>query len=280
MNSDFKIHDFKIVPSKCEAGEARKKMTISSYDLKAFYNSRLGRAARRILNERINEIWPDCKSMRVMGCGYALPYLRDLEPETERIVALMPATAGAHHWPTPSSKQNLVALSEQAELPIETNSIDRVILVHDLEHCEFLDQNLAEIWRVMKSSGRLLVIVPNRSGFWARSDKTPFGQGRPFSTSQLCNLLRENKFTHERTEEALFMPPTAYPPFLKLANTFEKIGKTAFPIVAGVHMVEASKQLYARADKGSGSAIVTRGRRAFPKPAISRKLSSPRSFEE
>lgn len=246
-------------------------MTISSYDLKAFYNSRLGRAARRTLNNRIAEIWPECKAMRVMGCGYAIPYLRGLEIGAERVFALMPATAGAHHWPTTSNAQNLVALSEQAELPIETNSIDRVILVHDLEHCEFINQNLAEIWRVMKSSGRLMVIVPNRSGFWARSDKTPFGQGRPFSASQLCNLLRDNEFVHERTEEALFMPPTAYPPFLKLANTFEKIGKTAFPLLAGVHMVEASKQLYARADKGSGSAIVTRGKRVFPKPAVSNR---------
>ena len=245
-------------------------MSINSYDLKAFYNSRLGRATRRILNNRIAEIWPDCKTMRVMGCGYALPYLRAFSDESERSFALMSTSFGAHHWPTSSSAKNLVALSEQTELPIETNSIDRVIMVHDLEHSEFIDQNLAEIWRVMKSNGRLLVIVPNRSGFWARSDKTPFGQGRPFSASQLCNLLRDNDFVHERTEEALFMPPIAYPPFLKLANALEKIGKTAFPIVAGVHMVEASKQLYARADKGSGSAIVTRGRRAIiPKPAVS-----------
>jgi len=247
-------------------------MTISSYDLKAFYNTRLGRAARRILNNRISEIWPECKEMRVMGCGYALPYLRGFEKEAERVFAMMPASAGAHHWPSTSGAKNLVALSEQSELPIETNSVDRVILVHDLEHSEFINQNLAEIWRVMKSNGRVLVIVPNRSGFWARSDKTPFGQGRPFSTSQLCNLLRDNQFIHERTEEALFMPPIAYPPLLKLSNTFEKIGKTAFPIVAGVHMVEASKQLYARADKGSGSAIVTRGRRSIlPKPIVSNR---------
>ena len=245
---------------------------VSSYDLKAFYNSRLGLAARRIINDRIGEIWPDCKAMRVMGCGYATPYLRNLKADSERTFVIMPASAGAHHWPQSSNAQNLVALSEQVQLPIETNSVDRVLLIHDLEHAEFINQNLAEIWRVLKSSGRLLVIAPNRSGFWARSDKTPFGQGRPFSASQLCSLLRENEFVHERTEEALFMPPIAYPPFLKLAKTFEKIGKTAFPIVAGVHIVEASKQLYARADKGSGSAIVTRGRkRIIPKPAISNR---------
>lgn len=246
-------------------------MTISSYDLKAFYNSRLGRATRRTLNERIAEIWPECKDLRIMGCGYAIPYLRNLMPDAERCFTLMPASAGAHHWPQVKDTPNLVALSEQSEIPIETNSVDRVLMIHDLEHCEFLNPNLSEIWRVLKSNGRLLVIAPNRSGFWARSDKNPFGQGRPFSASQLCNLLRDNQFVHERTEEALFMPPVEYPPILKFAPTFERIGKSAFPIVAGVHMIEASKQLYARADSGNGSVVRVRGRGLIPKPAISNR---------
>lgn len=250
-------------------------MAISSYDLKAFYNTRLGRRARRILQSRIAEIWPDCKNLRMMGCGYAVPYLKAFFKDSERCFALMPAGAGAHHWPEKAEFKNVVALSEHSEIPVETNSIDRVLMVHDLEHCEFIDHNLSEIWRVLKSNGRLLVVVPNRSGFWARSDKNPFGQGRPFSVSQLCNLLREGQFVHERTEESLFMPPLAYPLFLKLAGTFEKIGKTAFPIVAGVHIVEASKQLYARADKGSGSAIRVRGRGILmPKPVVSNRSRS------
>jgi len=250
-------------------------MTCSAYDLKAFYNTRLGRAARGILNDRIAEIWPECKSMRVMGSGYATPYLHRLSPDAERVFALMPRGAGAHHWPSGNQNKNCVLLADTAAIPIETNSLDRVLIVHDLEHCEHVNENLSEVWRLLKSNGRLLVIAPNRSGFWARSDKTPFGQGRPFSTSQICNLLRDNKFVHERTEEALFMPTSAYPPFLKLANTFEKIGKTAFPLLAGVHMIEASKQLYARADKGSGSAIVTKAKHGLiPKPAISSKTRS------
>lgn len=245
-------------------------MTISTYDLKTFYNTRLGRATRRIINMRINEIWDDCKGLRVMGCGYATPYLRELMPESERCFALMPANYGAHHWPTTSGAQNLLALSNRYELPIETNSIDRILIAHDLEHCEYISQNLAEVWRVLKSNGRVIVIAPNRSGLWARSDRTPFGQGRPFSTSQLCKLLKDSKFIHERTEEALFMPPTAYTPILRLAETFERIGKTAFPIVSGVHIVEASKQIYARVDKGSGSAVRAGG--LMPKPAVSQPL--------
>lgn len=246
-------------------------MPLSAYDFKAFYNTRLGRMAKRILRNRIAEIWPNCRGFRVVGCGYALPYLMPLSKDSERCIALMPEKGGAHHWPDNMDAKNLTLLADQSEIPLETNSVDRVIIVHDLEHCEILDPNLAEIYRILKSNGRLLVIAPNRSGFWARSDNNPFGQGRPFSTSQLCGLLRDNQFVHERTEEALFMPPMAYPPFLKLATTFESIGKTAFPIVAGVHIIEASKQLYARADKGSGNAVPVKSRGIIPKPALNNR---------
>ena len=252
-------------------------MVASVYDFKDFYNTRLGRITRRILNARIAEIWSDCKGLRVMGVGYAVPFLRNFSNDTERTFVMMPAGAGVHHWPDRDGEKNLAALSEQYELPIETNSIDRVIMAHDLEHCEFLDSNLSEIWRVLKSNGRLLIIAPNRAGVWARSDKTPFGQGQPFSVAQLNNLLRDNQFVHERTEEALFMPPVTYPLILKFANLFEKIGRTAFPIVAGVHIIEVSKQLYARADKGSGSPVTERAKRILmPKPAT----SSPRGYRD
>ncbi len=233
-------------------------MHYSAYDLKGFYNSRTGRVVRRIMQERIRQFWPDVHGLRVMGCGYALPYLRCLSDGSERYFAMLSAGQGAHHWP--HDERNLVCLAEESELPIENASVDRIIMVHSLEFTELLQSNLSEIWRVLKPNGRLLVIVPNRMGFWARADWSPFGQGTPYSSSQVCQFLRDNMFVHERTQEALFMPPLKYSFVLRAANICEKMGSTILPIVSGVHMVEASKQLYARADKGSGLGARVRGR--------------------
>ena len=245
-------------------------MQPSAYDLKAFYNTRIGRVVRRTLKDRIEKIWHDVKDLRFMGCGYATPYLRGYMDNAERVFSVMPAGQGAHDWPQAANEKNRVCLSESAELPIETNSIDRALLVHDLEYCEFLQPHFAELWRVLKSNGRLMVITPNRRGLWARSDWSPFGQGRPFSVSQLSQLLRENLFVHETTEEALFMPPVQWNAALKFAGTFEKIGQSTCPMMAGVHIVEASKQLYGRIDKGQGAKVKVRGRGIFmPKPAMS-----------
>jgi len=240
----------------------------SVHDLRNFYNSRAGRVVRRILQQRIHEIWPDCKSMRMLGGGYATPYLRGFMQGSERVFAMMPAAQGAHPWPynVGPDEKNLVCLAEESEIPFETNSIDRILLIHDLEFSELLKSNLQEIWRVLKSNGRLLVVVPNRSGFWARADWSPFGHGSPYSAAQIQNYLRDNQFIHERTEGALFMLPLQKLLFLKMAGFFEKIGRKYLPFAAGVHIVEASKQIYARPDVGSGSRVTVRTRGFAPNP--------------
>lgn len=242
----------------------------SVYDLKSFYNSKTGRVVRRVLQSRIRDMWPDLNGLCLMGSGYATPYLRMYMGEAERVFGVMPAGQGVHSWP-PDDK-NLVCLSEAGELPIESNSIDRAILIHSLEFSEMLQPALQEIWRVLKSDGRILVVVPRRAGLWARADWSPFGQGTPYSAGQIQYFLHDNLFVHERSEEALFMPPLRFPFVLKSAGFFEQIGRY-IPFMAGVHIVEASKQLYARADKGSGSKIRVRGRNFIPRPA-------PQSFRK
>ena len=236
----------------------------SVYDLKAFYNSKIGRVVRRVLQERIRSFWPDIHGLRVVGCGYATPYLRIFKEEAERTIAMMPAAQGAHDWP--QDGKNLVCLTEEAELPLETSSVDRMLLIHDLEFSELLRPSLEEVWRVLKPNGRLLVIVPNRGGLWAHADWSPFGQGTPYSAAQICHYLRDNLFVHERTEEALFMPPVKFSLILKSSGLFERVGKTAFPFLAGVHMVEASKQLYAKANRGTRARVTARTRGFVPRP--------------
>lgn len=236
-------------------------MAQSVYDLKAFYNSRPGRVVRRVLQSRIRDFWPDVKGLDIVGSGYAVPYLRGFIDEAARITTIMPARQGVHPWP-PDGK-NLACVCEESELPYETSSVDRVLMIHHLEFSELQQSALSEIWRIMKGNGRLLVIVPNRTGFWARATWSPFGHGAPYTASQLVNTLNENLFVHERTEEALFMPPLRWAPVHKSAGFLEKFGPGFFPFLAGVHMVEATKQLYARADKGSGSKVTVRGRSIF-----------------
>ena len=211
-------------------------------DLRNFYAQRLGTVARRFVSRGIRARWTDTSALRVLGIGYATPYLGLFREEAERCLAMMPAPQGVVRWP--SSRPALAALVEEDDLPLTDAAVDRVLLVHALEASSDPVGLLREVWRVLSGGGRLLAVVPNRRGLWARMDTTPFGYGRPYSRSQITHLLRETWFTPTGWGEALYVPPIARGWFLRSAVAWERTGATLSAPFAGVHIVEATKQVY------------------------------------
>jgi len=212
-------------------------------DLRNFYATSTGYIARRMIWTQIRQLWPNLIGQSVLGIGYATPYLGSFHKEASRTLALMPASQRALPWPPHSS--SLTTLSEESELPFADLSMDRILLVHGLEFSDHARSMMREIWRVLADGGRLLVVVPNRHGIWARFERTPFGHGSPYTTSQLSRLLSENMFTPMETSRALFVPPTTSKVLLSSASAWEKLGLRWFPTFAGVILIEATKQIYA-----------------------------------
>ncbi|HEX2147848.1 MAG TPA: class I SAM-dependent methyltransferase, partial [Pseudorhizobium sp.] len=162
--------------------------------------------------------------------------------DTERSFAFMPAGQGAVNWPV--GERSTTALVFDEELPLPDSSVDRVLLVHSLEFAENPRETLKELWRVLAPGGRLVIVVPNRRGVWARMEHTPFGSGRPYSRGQLTSLLRETNFTPGASAEALFFPPSRIRTVLRFRNVLERIGRRFWPVFSGVIIVEAQKRLY------------------------------------
>ncbi|MGB9152584.1 MAG: methyltransferase domain-containing protein [Alphaproteobacteria bacterium] len=211
-------------------------------ELRDFYQSPLGLMARRVLRAHIGEMWPNMRGERVLVLGYGVPLLRPLSQQVAALYAFMPAAQGVSYWPRDGA--NVSSLVEIDNLPLPDGSIDRVILLHALEGVSEPELLLREIWRVMKGSGRILTIVPNRRGLWAHSDLTPFGTGQPYSPSQIKRALHNQGFLVERSRYALYALPTASRLALSLADKIEKYGALLFPGFGGVLLLEASKQLY------------------------------------
>jgi SAM-dependent methyltransferase len=211
-------------------------------DLRNFYAQQLGVVARRFVGRGIRTRWKDTHALRVLGIGYPTPYLGLFREEAERCLAMMPAPQGVIRWP--SSRAALAALVEEDELPLPDSAVDRVLLVHALEMSADPAELLREAWRVLAAGGRLLAVVPNRRGVWARLDTTPFGQGRPYSRTQITQLLRDTWFTPTGWGEALYVPPIPRNWFLRSAVAWERTGSTLSAPFAGVHIVEATKQVY------------------------------------
>lgn len=212
-------------------------------DLQAFYGSRQGQLARRLLQRQIRVLWPDLSGCRVLGLGYAVPFLGLFAAEAERTCMIMPQTQGVVGWPP--DRPNQVALAADDGLPLADRSVDRVIVAHALEGAEPVRPLLREVWRVLADGGQVLFVVPNRRGLWALSEATPFGHGQPYSATQLKQVLRNNLFAPQKTATALFVPPVRSRFVLRTALAWERIGLRLARRFAGVMLMTAEKQIYA-----------------------------------
>lgn len=217
-------------------------MSQEVHGLRGFYSSPTGRVAARMLRARLRALWPALPGQRVLGLGYASPYLQLWRHEAQ-CVALVPDHLPAWRWPRKAPGRSAVAAEDA--LPFPDLCFDRVLLVHGLESAENSRRLLREAWRVLKDDGRLLVVAPNRLGIWAQVESTPFGHGQPYSLGQLEGLLRRQMFRVRRRDAALYMPPFRWRLLLRGAGAWERVGDALFPRLAGLTLMEAEKDIYA-----------------------------------
>jgi len=216
-------------------------MALDVRELDLFYESPTGQVARRLVLQRLRQLWPDLTQQRLLGFGFATPYLKAFAPEAERVLAAMPAEQGVVHWgPAARSATTLV---EEHSLPFANSTFDRILLVHALETTEAERPFMRELWRVLTPDGRLLIVAPNRASLWAQLETTPFGHGRPYSRGQLERLLQRSLFVPERWDAALFVPPHKRRR-ARGGTAWERTGRALWKGLAGVHIVEASKSMY------------------------------------
>lgn len=230
-------------------------MHLDVLDLRTFYyRTRLGRTAQRLIREQVTGLWPDARGLNVAGFGFTVPLLRPYLKNARRVTSLMPAPQGVMPWP--SGMPNVSVLCEETFWPIETDSIDRLVVMHGLETGEDPIALLDECYRVLAPEGRGLFIVPNRAGLWARRDATPFGFGRPYTLGQLEAMLSAIGLKPQRHVAALFQPPSDKPFWLRTSGFWEKVGsRVSRRFAGGVLLVEVTKQVPAPPRTGLPEAI-------------------------
>ena len=221
--------------------------------LNAFYESPMGERTRRLILRRLREIWPNTRGRRLLGYGFTQPYLSGFLGEAERCIAALPAALNpGAAWP---SGKSLTTLVEEDALPFPDAFFDLVLVAHGLEEAEGLRPLLRQLWRVLAPEGRLLIVAPNRASLWAQLERSPFGHGRPFSRSELDALMRGAMFVPEQWQRALYAPPVGIGALARSGTGWERFGARFLPGLSGVHIVEASKSLYAPATPTATAAV-------------------------
>ncbi len=227
-------------------------MRRSIEELRIFYGEPAGALARRLLARRLEDAWGEAANCDVLGLGYATPWL-DAFVGARRVVAAMPGGQGVEPWPAVGRNRTL--LVDDRRLPFAAGSFDRVLMVHALEEADDARALMLEAVRALAPAGRLIVVAAARGGLWARAESTPFGHGRPFTRRQLERLVREVGLEPTAWSQTLYVPP--WPPLLPLADGFEQVGKRVLPGAAGVILLEATRQAYARIRPGGATAPAT-----------------------
>ncbi len=210
--------------------------------LTSFYQTPLGILTQRLLAARLAELWPHLAGEEILALG-------DIRPLWE----VLTAQGGRLFGFTESKEIKRLARADPASvfsppslpLPVADASMDRVVALHFLENLSNPADALDEIGRVLKGEGRLLLIIPNRHGIWARSKATPFGSGQAYSFYQISTLLKDQGFQIDRARGALYVPPVRSRLVLSLTDGLEKGGRCLFPSLGGVLLIEARKRIYA-----------------------------------
>jgi len=218
-------------------------------ELRDFYASRLGQAARAAVARKVAEAWGDAGAMDVLGLGYATPYLEAFLGSARRAVAAMPAAQGVEVWP--DADRVLACLADEAQLPFPNALFDRILVIHALEEADDPLELMREVWRVLAPAGRVIVAAANRRGVWCNAESTPLGHGAPFTRGQLEGLVRDAQLEPVAWSRALFAPPLTWT--AGWADALEQAGQRLWPAFSGLILLEAVKQTFA---------VKPRGRRA------------------
>ena len=225
-------------------------------NLRQFYSSRLGHKVKRRLRRMVRDHWPMSDGLHVVGIGYAnqlLPLPNAQGASRTRILSLMPVAQGAIYWPLEDANHSV--LGDEMRPPFAPVSLHRVLMAHGFEHVSAPDELLRIWWQLLAPGGRLLLIVPNRRGLWARFGATPFTTGTPYTLGALKHLLGDAGFTLRDMRSALFCPPSDHPFWLALFGVIEWLGMATFPRIGGVFVIEAEKQIYAGLRESARAAV-------------------------
>ena len=222
----------------------------------------------------IRSRWENTTGLTVAALGYGLPYLDRFRGRAHQCVALMPSQQGAVVWPEREGCASALVWADM--LPLPDASIDRLLVAHALEAVERPETLLEEAWRVTAPEGRVIVVVPSRRGIWARADRTPFGQGSPYSRTQLRELFNQAILSPIFWGEALYFPPIAKNFLVRSAPAIERVGAALRLPFAGVHVVEAIKQVHRPVE----TRAVSRSRLPRLRPALPPQTVPPCGFGE
>jgi SAM-dependent methyltransferase len=147
------------------------------------------------------------------------------------------------------SRPGADVIARYEELPLETQSIDLLILPHILEFAEHPHQILREVDRVMMPEGRLIITAFNPWSLWGtrrwlRADSQYPWCGNFISLVRMRDWLSLLGFDVSAGKLACYVPPCTQEKWLSRLRFMEDAGDRWWAIGGGIYILEAIKRVH------------------------------------
>lgn len=163
-----------------------------------------------------------------------------------------PALFGdTRHWLVDRWPRGPVDVVAEPELlPLESASVDAVLVIHQLEFSDDPHQLLREVERVLAPEGHVLVMGFNPFSLWGmrrvlagvRGSRAPW-TGHYFGRSRVNDWLRLLGLTVQRREGLFCRPPLRHARSLEWLAPMERLGPRYARIAGGVNLTVAQKHV-------------------------------------
>jgi SAM-dependent methyltransferase len=142
-----------------------------------------------------------------------------------------------------------VIRSDPASLPIQSDSIDALILPHTLEFAGDPHQVLREAERVLTAEGSLVILGFEPLGSWATRHRLagggfPPGLARFLMERRLADWLKLLSFDVDPAIRFLYTLPLPRAQSGRAGRWAERAGRMVWPRLSGAYLLRAKKRVY------------------------------------
>lgn len=133
-------------------------------------------------------------------------------------------------------------------LPLQTDSVDAVLIHHALDYTPDSHRLLREASRVLMPGGKLLIAGFNPRSTWGIRRLARVGTSLPWSarfisSNRVCDWLKLLEFSVERVSHCAYLLPFTHPRVVQLAPALERAGKRLEAPVGAAYVIVACKQV-------------------------------------
>ena len=216
--------------------------------LSDFYATGTGQRCMSLLHRQVRVFWPDLTAgQKVLGVGYASPCLRAWPG-----LQMNPVSVVLPHYDSVKRggaglRDSMVhtLVGEAGVLPFQSESFDRVVLMHAFQTQRQAVRLLREAAQVLRDDGRMILIFPAALTGRSRLKHTPFARELAFSSYTIKRLLDLACLKAERQEKMFFLPLTWECKNAHINFVSDIAGKMFVPGLGSLCVIEVVKNINA-----------------------------------